>query len=118
MAKTYGRDEWDRVPRRQQEQALEGVLKQMMNKGVYADKIREIEIIKFYEMVVGKPVARMTKNVFVRKGKLYIKVESPALKQELVYSREKLLTLVNERLEDKNKDAVFIMNPLTEVILL
>jgi hypothetical protein len=48
-----------------------------------------------WEEIMGKLIAKNTKNIELRKGKLYITVSNPSLKQELYYSRETILNNLN-----------------------
>jgi len=45
-------------------------------------------------------VANYTSDVSLRNKTLYIKLSSPALKEELSYGKEKLIKLINEKLEE------------------
>lgn len=100
---------WNENTRFTEEQSLGDVLSRITTHGLIADKFTQVEIIAIYEQIVGKSVAKMTDKLFVRGGKLFIKVSSSALKQELLYARSKILEMVNEKL-DKRK--------IIEVVLL
>jgi len=118
MADKKNRVAWSEYARYNEEQALGEILKRITASGVFADKILEKEISSIYERIVGPQVSRMTQNLFVRKSKLYIKVESSALKQELVYSREKIKTMVNEALEDKQELFEFKVKKVQDIVIL
>lgn len=108
---------WSATSRQNEEQSLGDILSRITSRGVIADKFLEVEITALYEKIVGRNVARMTENIYVNKGKLFIKVSSPALRQELVYSREKIKDLVNEKLSDKT-DNNLVINYVKEVVVL
>lgn len=59
-------------------------------------KIAETRLISTWEKVMGKTIARHTRKLFISKGVLFIYIDNPALKNELTYSRERILELVNE----------------------
>jgi hypothetical protein len=61
-------------------------------------KLNESRIRDGWAEIMGKPIAKYTSSVSLREGKLYIKIESAALKQELNYSREKIMELFNKEL--------------------
>ena len=44
-------------------------------------------------------VSNYTSDVSLKNKTLYIKLSSPALKEELSYGKEKLIRLINERFE-------------------
>jgi len=61
-------------------------------------KLNESRIREGWVEIMGKPIARYTSSVSLREGKLYIKIDSAALKQELNYSRVKIMELFNKEL--------------------
>ena len=58
-----------------------------------------IEVKKAWFEMMNNGVANYTTDVSLRKKTLYIKLSSPALKEELSYGKEKLIKLINERLK-------------------
>jgi predicted nucleic acid-binding Zn ribbon protein len=70
-------------------------------------KLDESRIKQAWVEVMGKPIAKYTSSVSFTDGKLYIKIESASLKQELSYSREKIKELFNKELNsDVVKDVI------------
>lgn len=63
-------------------------------------KINESRIRDGWAEIMGKPIAKYTSSVTLRDGKLYIKIDSAPLKQELNYSREKIRELFNKEFGD------------------
>lgn len=59
-------------------------------------KIAETRLISTWENVMGKTIAKHTRKIFISKGVLFIYLDNPALKNELTYSRERIIELVNE----------------------
>jgi predicted nucleic acid-binding Zn ribbon protein len=57
---------------------------------------------------MGAMIARHTSNISLRKGKLYLKIESAALKQELTYSKDKIKEIFNKELGE---------NVITDVLI-
>jgi len=53
-------------------------------------------------------VANYTTDVSLRKKTLYIKLSSPALKEELSYGKEKLIKLINERLKENVVEKIIL----------
>lgn len=56
-----------------------------------------IEIEKVWHDLMSNGVANYTNDVSLRNKTLYIKLSSPALKEELSYGKEKLIKLINNR---------------------
>jgi len=61
-------------------------------------KLNESRIKQGWVEIMGKPIAKYTSSVSLRGGNLYIKIDSAALKQELSYSRTKIMELFNNEL--------------------
>ena len=53
-------------------------------------------------------VANDTTDVSLRKKTLYIKLSSPALKEELSDGKEKLIKLINERLKENLVERIIL----------
>ncbi len=60
------------------------------------DKVAETRLIASWEKVMGKMISKHTRKLFISKGTLFIYLDNPALKNELTYSRERIIELVNE----------------------
>ena len=58
-------------------------------------KLDEVTIVASWERVMGKAVAQKTKEVYVSKGKLFVRLTSSPLKHELVMAKTRVLELLN-----------------------
>ncbi|MBP8822886.1 MAG: DUF721 domain-containing protein [Flavobacteriales bacterium] len=80
----------------------ETTLKEAMDRLVDAfglrEKLDEQAVASIWDDVVGGMVARHTVAVKLRKGKLYVKVDSAPLRQELTFMREALAATINRRI--------------------
>ncbi|MBK9419990.1 MAG: DUF721 domain-containing protein [Flavobacteriales bacterium] len=63
------------------------------------EKLDELEVASLWDEIVGGMVAKHTVAVKLRRGKLFIKVDSAPLRQELTFMREALKTTVNSRMK-------------------
>jgi predicted nucleic acid-binding Zn ribbon protein len=72
------------------------------------DKLNETRLIKSWEKVVGILVAKHTKNLYIKNRILFVQIDSSALRNELSYSREKLIRELNREVSaDIIEDIVF-----------
>ena len=62
------------------------------------DGIFNIKIKEAWEKAVEKKIFDYTKEIYVKGDILFIKVSNPILKQEILYSRQKVIDLINEDL--------------------
>ena len=52
-----------------------------------------------WKNTAGKQFSKYTKDVYLRKNTLYIKVSNPMLKEEISYSKNKIIELINSELK-------------------
>lgn len=71
-------------------------------------KVQEAKLIRNWETVMGKTIARDTESIYIKNGTLYLKLKSPVLRNELLMGKSKMLTLLNEGYnEPVIKDVIF-----------
>ncbi len=71
-------------------------------------KVQEARLIRNWETVMGKTIARDTESIYIKNGTLYLKLKSPVLRNELLMGKSKMLTLLNEGYnEPVIKDVIF-----------
>ncbi len=74
-------------------QAIKDLLKQYHLK----PKFDEASVVASWEKLVGKPMARHTKRIYIRNKVLFIELDSPSMKSDLSFHKNQLLkTLENE----------------------
>ena len=69
----------------------------------------DLEVKKVWHELMENGVSNYTTDVSLKNKTLYIKLSSPALKQELSYGKEKLIKLINERFK-KNIVEKIVLN--------
>ena len=61
----------------------------------------DLEVMRAWHELMENGVSNYTTDVSLKNKTLYIKLSSPALKEELSYGKEKLMKLINERFKKK-----------------
>ena len=61
-------------------------------------KVAHTQVINLWPKLMGKAIASRTKGIFMKENKLFVTVESSALKQELLMSKERIIHLFREEL--------------------
>ena len=61
----------------------------------------DLEVKRAWYELMENGVSNYTTDVSLKNKTLYIKLSSPALKEELSYGKEKLMKLINERFKKK-----------------
>jgi predicted nucleic acid-binding Zn ribbon protein len=77
------------------DRSLGEVLKELIETYRLEGKLNELKVIHSWEKVVGEMIARHTKDLYIRNGKLFVKIDSPALKNELTYSSSTIVENLN-----------------------
>ena len=73
-------------------EAIEKLLKTYRLDG----KLNEVKLVNSWEKVMGKMIANHTKNIFISKKKLFITLDSAALREELFYAKAKIVKMLND----------------------
>lgn len=55
-------------------------------------------VVTHWEKMMGPAIARRTQSIKIEKGVLIVKIESAPLRQELSYSKDKIMTTINNEL--------------------
>lgn len=71
-------------------------------------QMQELDILSQWEEIVGKIIAKHTTDLKLKNKTLIITVNSSTIKQELLYSRARIIELVNEKTGKILIEEVFI----------
>ncbi len=77
---------------------LKDVLKEMVDSMKWQEKLSETKIRQVWADKMGTTINHYTRELNLRKGKLFITITSASLKQELSYEREKIKDMMNAQL--------------------
>ena len=86
-------------------EAINELLKQYQIRG----KLKEVNIVEHWEKIMGKVIAKHTLKVYISKKKLYVALDSAALKQELSYSKHKIIEVLNREADENIIEEVIFM---------
>ncbi len=70
--------------------------------------LKEYELIKSWEKVIGKNVAQATTDIYIRNRKLYVKIASSVIRNELVIIKQGLIKALNNEVEMEVIDDIVI----------
>ncbi|MEO6978214.1 MAG: DUF721 domain-containing protein [Mucilaginibacter sp.] len=82
--------------RKTNDKSLKEAIEQMLNVYKIKRKFDETSIIAHWPELVGKPVANRTKELFISNKKLFLRVESSVIKNELMMMRTQIIDKINE----------------------
>ena len=78
---------------------IKNIIENFVEQKIISDGIFNVKVQKAWENAVEKKILDYTKEIYVKGEVLYIKVSNPILKQEILYSKQKVINLINEELE-------------------
>ncbi len=92
--------------KRDNQYSLKEAIEQLIRAYGFNDKLLETSLIDSWEMVVGSVYAAHTENLRVKSKILYVKVDIPALRQELTMQRSELVKKLNNKVGKKVIDDI------------
>ena len=82
--------------RKVNEYSLSDALQQYLEEKKLMPKLLSKKVVTDWSQIVGQPIADQTKEIWIAKEILYLKIENPAWKNELSYAKSKLIVRINE----------------------
>lgn len=82
--------------RKSNTQKLSDVLKSYVQENHLERKLSELDLIKSWELVIGKTIARYTQNLHIRNETLFVETTSPVVRNELLMMKEEIRMRLNE----------------------
>lgn len=90
------------------EQNIKEAISEFLKVSRLSRKLAERKVIDGWEKLMGKMIAKHTREISIRDKKLFLQLTSAPLRQELFYAREKIIKMVNEEAgEEVVKEIVF-----------
>jgi predicted nucleic acid-binding Zn ribbon protein len=77
-------------------ESIGDVIKQMLKRYNLEQKLSEVTVIEVWQEVVGTPIARHTLDLYVNKQKLFVKLDSAVVRNELKMVKTQLIIDLNE----------------------
>jgi len=84
------------MARKTNEQPLGEVIRELLSNYRLEGKLMQARIIEAWPEVTGKMITNHTKDIYFKGSKLFVKIDSPALKNELSYSKGKIVEELNK----------------------
>ena len=82
--------------RKSKTESISDVLRSFTRENKLDRKLIELDLIKSWETVMGKTVARYTANVYIQNSTLFVETTSPIVRNELLMMREEIRVKLNE----------------------
>jgi len=86
--------------RKANDKSLKEAIEQMLNVYKIKKRYEETGIVAYWPELVGNSVANRTKEIFINNKKLYLRIESSVIKNELMLMRNQIIGKVNDRAKE------------------
>lgn len=83
--------------RKTNDKSIKEALEQLLQVYKLRRKFDETSLIAAWPELMGSAIANRTKEIYIRDKKLFLRVESSVIKNELVMMRSQILDKMNER---------------------
>ena len=84
---------------RSNDQSLGDAIRDFLHSYHLEDKLNEAKVISSWGKIVGPLVEKHTHGLYIRNKILFVKVDSSALRQELSFSRTKIVSSLNNEVK-------------------
>ena len=88
--------------------SLKEALKEMLEVYRLKAKLNQTKINAVWSKLMGSSINKYTREIKLRRNKLYITIESASLRQELSFGKEKIIKIINEELGENYIEEVII----------
>lgn len=96
-------------PRKAETSTIKSAMAELLKTYKIQDKFTATQIVASWAIIMGEPIARRTEKVYIKDKKLYVKITSAALKQELSLSKDKVISLfIKEFGEGVLEEVIFL----------
>lgn len=82
--------------RKNQTQPIKSVIREYIDALGHRRKLREVNIVSSWEKIMGKAISNHTKSVFIKNKTLFVKLDSPVLRNELLMRKESIIKHLND----------------------
>jgi predicted nucleic acid-binding Zn ribbon protein len=83
--------------RRSNTQNIGDVIKEFLKELHIDEKLKEISVINSWEEVIGARIARSTSKIFVKNKVLFVYLNSPIIRNELMMLKSNIIKSLNEK---------------------
>ena len=83
--------------RKNNTQKIDDIVKEYLKALNIDGKLKEVRLIRSWDEIVGKTIARSTRDIFIKDRKLFVKLNSSVIRNELFLLRDGLKKALNDR---------------------
>ncbi len=95
--------------RKTNDKSLKEAIEQMLNVYKIKRKFEETSIVALWPELVGKSVANRTKELYISNKKLFLRIESSVIKNELMMMRSQIIGKINDKAKEILVDEIIFL---------
>ena len=80
---------------------IKNLINVFLKKNRLENGLLDLEVKKVWFEVMDNGIANYTRDVNLKNKTLYVKLNSPALREELSYGKEKLINIINQKFKNE-----------------
>lgn len=84
--------------RKSNDQSIKEILETLMKKYRLNEKLTEVNISGSWKLIMGDLISKHTTKISLKRSILYLEFDSAALKNELLYAKEKMIKALNNHI--------------------
>ncbi|MDZ4203704.1 MAG: DUF721 domain-containing protein [Bacteroidales bacterium] len=88
---------------------LGAAIKELLEAYKLSGRLNETRVIGAWEGIVGSMIAKHTTNIYIKRRKLYVVLDSPAIRNELSYARTKIVQMLNDSAGEQVIDEIVLL---------
>lgn len=82
---------------RTNDKSMKEAIEQMLNVYKIKRKFDETSVVAHWDELVGKSVANRTKEIYIHNKRLFLKIESSVIKNEIQLMHSQIIQQINEK---------------------
>jgi hypothetical protein len=91
------------------ELSLKDAIEQLVNAYKLKPRLNEAKLVERWEHIVGAMVEKHTRNLYIKNNKLFVKLDSSVVRQEMTYARSSIIEKVNTELGGRYIDDIIFL---------
>ncbi len=80
--------------------SIKDLIPHMLQENKLQKGINQITVKETWEEVMGKGVMSYTESIYLKKDTLFVKLTSSTLREELSYGKDKIIIMLNKKLDN------------------
>lgn len=94
--------------RRSKTEKIDQLIEQVLKENNLDGKLKEYRLVSSWEKVIGKTVANATTDIYIRNRKLFVKVRSSVIRNELLMIKDGLIKALNREVQANIIDDIIV----------